>query len=245
MKKVIIIPARYGSTRLPGKPLAILWGKPLIQHVYERAARSGIETYVATDHEEVFKTVEAFGGKAVMTSPEHKCGTERLAEAASILKLSEEDIVINLQGDQPLFPAEYLAPLVEPLLKEKVEMSTLATPFKNYKEVQNPNRVKVVLSKNRNALYFSRSPIPYIRDKSPEFPYLKHIGVYAYRVSFLKKFVSLPEGKLERLEKLEQLRALEYGYSIAVRVVEADFPEVDTPEDLEVLEKWGKNDNHS
>ncbi len=240
MKQVIIIPARYGSTRLPGKPLAILWGKPLIQHVYERAVSSGIKAYVATDHEEVFKTVEAFGGKAVMTSPEHKCGTERLAEAASILGLAEEDIVINLQGDQPLFPPEYFTPLVEPLLKEEAEMSTLATPFKNYQEVENPNRVKVVVNKNGKALYFSRSPIPYIRDESPEFPYLKHIGVYAYRAGFLKKFVNLPEGRLEKLEKLEQLRALEHGYEIAVRVVEADFPEVDTPEDLEVLEKRGK-----
>jgi 3-deoxy-manno-octulosonate cytidylyltransferase (CMP-KDO synthetase) len=240
MKKVIIIPARYGSTRLPGKPLAQLWGKPLIQHVYERAVNSGIEAYVATDHEEVFKTVESFGGKAVMTSPEHKCGTDRIAEAVSILGLEEEDIVINLQGDQPLFPPEYFAPLIEPLLKNEAEMSTLATPFKSLSEVENPNRVKVVLDAKGRALYFSRSPIPYIRDKTSEFPYLKHIGVYGYRVRFLKEFVSLPEGRLERLEKLEQLRALEHGYAIAVRVVEADFPEVDTPEDLEALEKRGK-----
>ena len=245
MEQAIIIPARYGAVRLPGKPLRFLWGKPLIQHVYERAISSGLKVYVATDDEKVFNTVKAFGGTPIMTSSTHKCGTDRIAEAVSILKLNDEDIVINLQGDQPLFPSEYFSILVEPIVNNLAPMSTLATPFKDVKEVENPNRVKVVLDKSGNALYFSRAPIPYIRDKGDGFEnaYLKHIGVYAYKVHFLKKFVNLPQGKLEQLEKLEQLRALEHGYKIAVRIVSKDFPEVDTLEDLEFLEKHWKPDS--
>ncbi len=235
MKKFIIIPARYGSTRFPGKPLALLWGKPIIQHVYERAIASGIkDVYVATDDERIFKAVEEFGGKAIYTKKEHTCGTERIAEASNILGLHEKDIIINLQGDQPLFPPEYFSLLIRPLLfSEQVSMSTLATPIKNLKDLENPNRVKVVLDKEGNALYFSRSPIPYFRPPGKEPVYLKHIGVYAYRKEFLDRFIRLPAGELEQAEKLEQLRALEYGYKIAVSVVPQDVPEVDTPEDLE------------
>jgi 3-deoxy-manno-octulosonate cytidylyltransferase (CMP-KDO synthetase) len=237
MRKVIIIPARYGSTRFPGKPLALLWGKTIIRHVYERALASEIEEiYVATDDERIFNEVISFGGKAILTSKEHTCGTERVAEAVNILGLDEEDLIINLQADQPLFPSEYFSLLIKPLLfSSDIHMSTLATPIKNLKDLENPNRVKVVLDKEGRALYFSRSSIPYFVPSGKEPLYLKHIGVYAYTKGFLDKFIHLPPGDLEASEKLEQLRALEYGYKIAVTVVPKEVPEVDTPEDLEYI----------
>lgn len=243
MKQVIIIPARFGATRFPGKPLVQLWGKPLIQHVYERALRSGIqEIYVATDDKRIFDTVVNFGGKAIMTSHQPS-GTDRVAEAANILGLDEEDIVINLQGDQPLFPEEYFSLLVKPLLLyEDISMATLATPIHTKQDLENPNKVKVVMDKRGRALYFSRSPIPYFRAPGKEPPYYKHIGVYAYRKSFLDIFVRLSPGVLEEAEKLEQLRALENGYSIAVTLVPRDYPEVDTPEDLEYLKTHWKEE---
>lgn len=236
MRKVIIIPARYGSTRFPGKPLVLLWDKPLIQWVYERALESGLkEIYVATDDKRIFDTVVNFGGKAIITG-EHPSGTDRVAEAANILGFSEEDLIINLQGDQPLFPAEYFHKLVQPLLLDpQIPMATLATPIKNKADLANPHKVKVVLDQRGRALYFSRSPIPYFRPPGKEPVYLKHVGVYAYRKEFLDEFVKLPQGDLERAEKLEQLRALEHGYSIAVSLVPEDIPEVDTPEDLEYI----------
>ncbi len=238
MRKVIIIPARYGSARLPGKPLALLWHKPLIQHVYERAIKSEIsEVYVATDDQRIFDTVISFGGKALLTKKEHTCGTERVAEASEILGLKEDDLIINLQGDQPLFPSEYFSFLIKPLLlSPEINISTLATPITNETDLKNPNKVKVVLDKKGFALYFSRSPIPYFRPPGKEPQYLKHIGVYAYWKGFLSKFVKLPPGELEMAEKLEQLRALEYGYKIKVTVVPKDVPEVDTWEDLKYLE---------
>jgi len=242
MRKVIIIPARYGSTRFPGKPLALLWDKTIIRHVYERATSSDIsEVYVATDDERIFKEVENFGGKAIFTSKEHTCGTERVAEAAEILGLDEEDIIINLQGDQPLFPPEYFSLLIKPLLfSSDIHISTLATPITNLKVLENPNKVKVVLDKEGRAIYFSRCPIPYFMPPGKEPLYLKHIGVYAYTKGFLEKFIGLPPGELEKSERLEQLRALEYGYKIAVTVVPKDVPEVDTPEDLEYIKTLKK-----
>jgi len=242
MRKVIIIPARYGSTRFPGKPLALLWDKTLIQHVYERAMASDIsEVYVATDEEKILREVENFGGKAILTAKEHTCGTERVAEAANILGLDDEDLVINLQGDQPLFPSEYISLLIKPLLfSSNIHISTLATPIINLRDLENPNKVKVVLDKEGRALYFSRSPIPYFMSPGKEPLYLKHIGVYAYTKGFLDKFIKLPPGDLEQSERLEQLRALEYGYKIAVTVVPKDVPEVDTPEDLEYIKNLKK-----
>lgn len=236
MKQVIIIPARFGATRFPGKPLVQLWGKPLIQHVYERALKSGLqEVYVATDDKRIFDTVVSFGGKAIMTS-HHPSGTDRVAEASNILGLDEEDIVINLQGDQPLFPEEYFSLLIKPLLLyEDISIATLAAPIQTKQDLENPNKVKVVMDKRGRALYFSRSPIPYFRAPGKEPPFYKHVGVYAYRKSFLDIFVRLSPGVLEEAEKLEQLRALENGYSIAVTLVPRDYPEVDTPEDLEYI----------
>jgi len=207
--------------------------------VYERALATGLkEIYVATDDKRIFETVRNFGGKAILTG-EHPSGTDRVAEAVNILGLDGEDIIINLQGDQPLFPAEYLSPLIKPLiLHSHLSMTTLAVPIRNKEDLLNPNKVKVVLDKSGCALYFSRSPIPFHRPPGKEPIYLKHIGVYAYRKNFLDTFVRLPQGELEQAEKLEQLRALENGYKIAVSIVPKDFPEVDTPEDLEYIRSF-------
>ncbi len=240
MRMVGIIPARYGSTRFPGKPLAELWGRPLIEHVYLRARKSPLleRVVVATDDERIFRCVEDFGGEALMTSPEHTCGTERLAEAASLLGLADEDIVVNIQGDQPLLAPEVIEELVKPLLlSSEVPMATVALPIENPEEITDPNRVKVVLDREGRALYFSRAPIPYFRPPGKAPLYLRHIGLYAYRKAFLDLFVKLPPGVLEEAEKLEQLRALENGYSIAVAITRYDCPEVDTPEDLERIKR--------
>ncbi len=209
----------------------------------KRALKSGLqEIYVATDDKRIFDTVVNFGGKAIMTSHQPS-GTDRVAEAANILGLDEEDIVINLQGDQPLFPEEYFSLLVKPLLFYRdISMATLASPIYNKKDLENPNKVKVVIDKKGRALYFSRSPIPYFRPPGKEPPYYKHIGVYAYRKAFLDIFVRLSPGILEQAEKLEQLRALENGYSIAVTLVPRDYPEIDTPEDLEYIKTHWKEE---
>jgi len=239
MKIVALIPARFGSTRFPGKPLALLKGKTLIQHVYERAQKSKLleRVVVATDDERIKGHVEDFGGEALMTSPEHTCGTERLAEAAELLRLAEDDIIVNIQGDQPLFEPAVVEELVKPLLLHTdIPMSTLAVPLRREEELHDPNRVKVVLDREGRALYFSRAPIPFYRPPGPRPSYLRHIGIYAYRREFLETFVRLAPGDLERAEKLEQLRVLEHGYPLAVSITKYDCPEVDTPEDLARLE---------
>ncbi len=246
MRIVGIIPARYGSTRFPGKPLALLRGRSMIEHVYLRARACPLleEVVVATDDERIKSCVEGFGGKALMTSPEHTCGTERLAEAAEILRLSGDDLIVNIQGDQPLLAPPVIEELLRPLLLDPtLPMATVAKPFEDEETCQDPNRVKVVVDKQGRALYFSRAPIPYYRAPGPRPLYLRHIGLYAYRRSFLDTFVKLPPGALEQVEKLEQLRALEHGYPIAVSLTRYDCPEVDTPEDLSRLEreeKWWK-----
>ena len=209
----------------------VIAGNPLQQQLMQKIMQN-----IATDDERIFEAVEKFGGKALFTSKDHTCGTERVAEASNILGLSKEDLIINLQGDQPLFPPDYFHILIKPFFNSSlINMATLATPIKDLKELENPNKVKVVLDKEGNALYFSRSPIPYFRKPGKEPLYLKHVGVYAYKKEFLDKFVKLPEGELEKAEKLEQLRALEHGFKIAVSIVPSDIPEVDTPEDLEYI----------
>ncbi len=247
MKKIILIPARLGSTRLPQKPLKILWGKPLICHVLERALKAksmGIVdgVFVATDHEKIAQVVRDSGGKAILTRKDHPCGTDRIQEASEILGLKKEDLIINIQGDQPLFPEKVIKALIEPFekkgLKERVSISTLSVPFESKEEIFNSNKVKVVTDSEGFALYFSRSPIPYIRDEK-EFSlkvYKKHVGVYVYKKDFLDLFIRLPESQLERLEKLEQLRALEAGYKIFVIHKNLKIYEVDTQEDLDFLE---------
>lgn len=236
MNIVCVIPSRYESSRFPGKPLADLCGKPMIQHVYERVLRSPHVTgvAVATDDERIFRAVTQFGGKAIMTASVHRSGTDRIAEAADRLGLAEDDIVVNIQGDQPLFEPAQIDEVVQPLLDDpSIPMSTLIYRIVREEEILHPNAVKTVWDHEGFALYFSRSTIPYVRDPGKKADYYKHHGIYAYRRHFLETFTRLPEGTLERLESLEQLRALEYGYKIKVIVTPHDSVEVDTPQELE------------
>ena len=232
----VIIPARYASTRFPGKPLALLAGKPMIQHVCEKAAASkaGIVA-VATDDRRIADAVTAFGGTAVMTSPDHPSGTDRIAEALGKLG-GNFDLVINVQGDEPLIPTSVIDELIDVMRADPaLPMATVAVP--GNRETMTENNVKVVFGSDGNALYFSRSMIPFLRSGGVECGVWLHWGIYAYRRSALEKFVSLPPGKLENAEKLEQLRALENG--IAIRVVTSTLQSigVDTPEDLAAAER--------
>ncbi len=234
---IAIIPARYQSNRFAGKPLANICGKPMIQHVVERATRVKIvsKVVVATDDIRIGECVESFGGEYVLTRNDHVSGTDRLAEAAEKIGISEHDVVVNIQGDQPLFPEEVVDQVAGPLLEDPaLPMSTLIYKIIRQEEIFDPNHVKTVFNKDNYALYFSRSPIPFQRNpEDGQTPtYYKHLGFYAYRKGFLLSFVALPEGEWERFEKLEQLRALEYGYRIKVILTEHDSIEVDTPEDL-------------
>jgi 3-deoxy-manno-octulosonate cytidylyltransferase (CMP-KDO synthetase) len=240
MKVVCIIPSRYSSSRFEGKPLADLCGKPMIQHVYERVLRSTRVTYaaVATDDRRIYEAVQSFGGQARMTSERHRSGTDRIAEAVSELGLAEEDIVVNIQGDQPLFEPLQIDEVTEPLIKNPgVYFSTLIYRIRREEEITHPNAVKVAFDREHFALYFSRSTIPYVRDAENAAIYYKHHGIYAYRFAFLKQFTQLEEGYLEKLEALEQLRALEYGYKIKVVETEYDSVEVDTPSELKRVER--------
>jgi 3-deoxy-manno-octulosonate cytidylyltransferase (CMP-KDO synthetase) len=233
---VCIIPSRYESTRFPGKPLADLCGKPMIRHVYERVLRAQCVHFaaVATDDERIFAAVQAFGGRAVMTSLRHRSGTDRIAEAVEALELKDDAIVVNIQGDQPLFEPSQVDEVVGPLVEDpSVPMSTLIYRIVRAEEITHPNAVKVVFDSRLFALYFSRATVPFIRDREKRADYFKHHGIYAYRRAFLRTFTALPEGVLERLESLEQLRALEYGYRIRVVVTPHDSVEVDTPAELE------------
>lgn len=227
----IVIPARYGSTRLPGKPLADINGKPMVQHVYERAVQvaSAHVVVVATDDERVAEAVHSFGGKCVMTSPDHPSGTDRLAE---VMGKIDADVYINLQGDEPLVRPKDIEALAAGMLEDgSINVGTLCHPIEK-DEASNPNTVKVVLSNNGNALYFSRSTIPFPRD-SEVATYLKHVGVYAYRREVLAEYATLPQPMIEHAEKLEQLRLLAAGYCIRAYIVEPTGPGVDTPECLE------------
>ena len=242
-KVVAIIPARYHSNRFEGKPLALINGKPMIQHVVERAGRVELLTrvVVATDDTRIAEVVRGFGGEVVITAVDHASGTDRLAEAAELLAVDEQDVVVNIQGDQPLFAPEVISQVAEPLLADPaLPMSTLIYKIVRPEEISDPNHVKTVFDCHHNALYFSRSPIPFQRNpEEPQQPtYYKHLGFYAYRKGFLLTFVALPEGEWERFEKLEQLRALEYGYTIRVVETEHDSIEVDTPADAERVEKY-------
>ena len=229
MKVSVIVPARYGSTRFEGKPLALIAGQPMIQRVYERAkaARGVNRVVVATDDQRIHDCVTGFGGEAVMTRDNHPSGTDRLAEAADILNLPDEDVVVNVQGDQPAFDPRLISEVIEPLVQEPdLEMSTPIIRTDDAGEINDPNHVKVVFDRKLTALYFSRAPIPWPREGNESY-YYKHIGIYAYRASFLRLFVRLEPGRLENLEKLEQLRAMEHGRKIRVVITELDSPEVD------------------
>lgn len=232
----VVIPSRYASTRFPAKPLAMLCGKPMVQHVYEKAAASSADlTVVATDHQAIYNTVVGFGGRAVMTAESHPSGTDRIAEAVS--KLGEEvDIVINVQGDEPLIPTSVIDELIAIMRCDpSIEMATVAVP--GNRSTMTENNVKVVFGEDRFALYFSRSMIPFLRAGGVAAPVYLHWGIYAYRKSTLDRFVSLPPGRLENCEKLEQLRALENGIRIYVHLSELESIGIDTPEDLVRAEK--------
>jgi len=238
-KIVVVIPARYGSTRLPGKPLVSLAGKPMIQHVYERAgmAERADRVMVATDDERILKAVEAFGGEARMTRPDHRTGTERVAEVAAHI---EGDVFVNVQGDEPLLDPVAIDVAVNALLEEPAaSIATVATPIKTPADIMDPNIVKTVLDFDGNALYFSRAPIPWVRDTAGKVlaRHLKHLGLYAFQRDALLEYPTLPQGDLERVEQLEQLRWLENGWKIRVAEVEHDAVSVDVPEDVARVEK--------
>lgn len=232
MKKIGIIPARYGSSRFPGKPLVDISGKPMIQHVFERAMESSLdEIYVATDDQRIVDRVIAFDGNVLLTSPNHPSGTDRCGEASIKLHLDDNDIIVNIQGDEPFIQKEQIDALVALFDQPDVEIATLVKPFDNPLDAQNPNKVKVVFSNQHKALYFSRSPIPYPRDHE-EITYYKHLGIYAYRYQTLKKLITLPISSLEKVEKLEQLRWLENNFSIFVAITDHESIAIDTPEDM-------------
>ncbi len=242
-----IIPARYKSTRFPGKPLAQILGKPLIQIVYENAKKSKFinELIIATDDERIYDVAKKFNADVVMTPSEIPTGTDRVAFVA---KEINTDIVVNIQGDEPLLTADMIDSAIAPFFtEEKIDISTLAVKIKSEDDLFNPNVVKVVFDKNNFALYFSRSPIPFCRDATTKEEWLKrgeyykHIGIYVYSKASLLKFVNLPHSKLEEFEKLEQLRALENGMKIKVVVTEKDTIGVDTPNDLEKVIQIFKN----
>ena len=244
--KVLVIPARYASTRLPGKPLRDLAGKPMIQHVYERAQEAATEVgfeaiIIATDDERIKKACESFGAEVCMTSAEHETGSDRLAEVVTLKQWSDDTIVVNLQGDEPLTPIHSLKQVATNLANNtESSIATLSTVIQSEAEYNDPNVVKVVTDKQGLALYFSRSPIPMQRDKGIEINQFaqRHIGIYAYRASYLKSFASMEACQIENLEKLEQLRAMWHGARIHVEVAEqVPGHGVDTEEDLKAVEQ--------
>jgi 3-deoxy-manno-octulosonate cytidylyltransferase (CMP-KDO synthetase) len=243
LKTIGIIPARYASTRFPGKPLVLVSDRPLIQWVYEGC--TGLFDYltVATDDNRIYEAVKAFGGNVVMTSPDHPSGTDRCLEAADIVAKElglHPDVVVNIQGDEPLIRKEQLAELLGCFDNPETEIATLVKQFGKDEDPENPDSVKVVAGTDHNALYFSRSVIPYLRDKQCESPYpcLKHVGLYAYRTEVLKKICKLPPSSLERAESLEQLRWLENGFTIRIRTTDYPNMGVDTPDDLRKIQNY-------
>ena len=241
MKKIIaVIPARYQSSRFPGKPLAMIAGKPMVQHVYERVKQVGDigKVFVATDDERIYNCVRSFGGETVLTG-ECSCGTERVYQAA---EKENYDIVINVQGDEPLIHPRMIQELIDTMLDRKAMMATKCKELKTMEEVMNPNIVKVVKDLQGDAVYFSRNPIPYNRDNIEDIRYFKHIGIYSYSREFLEQYVNLPRSPLERAENLEQLRALENGYKIAVAETQYDSVGVDLPEHIQRIEEILKHE---
>jgi 3-deoxy-manno-octulosonate cytidylyltransferase (CMP-KDO synthetase) len=239
MTVIAFIPSRYDSSRFPGKPLAPIAGVPMIGHVYRRAMACPevSEVFVVTDDERIHRCVEELGGKAIMSEKRHRTGTDRIGEASRKMNLKGDDLIVNVQGDQPLFHPSAISDLIAPLKEDpNVLMSTLKYRIRDEIEIDNPNHVKVVTDREGFALFFSRSPIPFFRDSRSNMVYYKHLGFYAYRNDFLLKFGTLPVGELESSEKLEQLRALEHGFKIKVVETAFDSVEVDTPADIEKAE---------
>lgn len=252
MSFIVVIPARYESTRLPGKVLADINGKPMIQWVVEKAKLSGAsQVIVATDNDEVESVVKSFGGEVCKTRSDHQSGTERLAEVMTIYQFTDDQVIVNVQGDEPFIPPENIAQVADNLaIQNSARMATLAIKITDVEEAFNPNAVKVLCDKNGHALYFSRATIPYDRnrflnkDAITEIGgfYLRHIGIYAYRAGFIKDYVTWPASQLEQIESLEQLRVLWQGEKIHVAVAESTVPVegVDTPEDLERAIQYAK-----
>ncbi len=244
MKFIGIIPARYASTRFPGKPLAMLGGKPVIQHVYEKVAKSLETAYVATDDERIFNTVKSFGGNVVMTRKDHKSGTDRIEEA--IEKIGGDwDVVVNVQGDEPFVAKSQLDTICHCFDDASTQIATLGKPFTSMEAVENPNSPKIVVDNQGFAMYFSRSVIPFVRGKEKaewllHYPFLKHLGIYAYRKEVLKEITQLPQSSLELAESLEQLRWLQNGYKIKVGTTDVETVGIDTPEDLQRAEEFLK-----
>ena len=244
MKFTAIIPARYASTRFPGKPLAILGGKTVIQRVYEQAVNVLGQAYVATDDERILQAVEAFGGQAVMTRTDHKSGTDRIQEAAEKIH-TDADVIINVQGDEPFIQRSQIETLCHLFDDPQTQIGTLGKRFESIEAVENPNSPKIVTDTKGFALYFSRSVIPFIRGTERgewfgRFPFLKHLGIYAYRRNVLEEITKLPQSTLEMAECLEQLRWLQNGYRIRVGETDVETVGIDTPEDLQRAEEFLK-----
>ena len=244
MKFIGIIPAHYASTRFPGKPLALLGGKPVIQHVYEKVAAVLEAAYVATDDERIYDVVKSFGGQVVMTRTDHKSGTDRIEEA--IEKIGGEwDVVVNVQGDEPFVAKSQLDTICHCFDDPTTQIATLGKPFESMEAVQNPNSPKIVVDNMGFAMYFSRSVIPYVRGKEKSswlthYPFLKHLGIYAYRKDVLRQVTQLPQSSLEIAESLEQLRWLQNGFKIKVGTTDVETVGIDTPQDLERAEEFLK-----
>lgn len=244
MKFIGIIPARYASTRFPGKPLALLGGKPVIQHVYEKVAAVLEAAYVATDDKRIYDVVKSFGGQVVMTRTDHKSGTDRIEEA--IEKIGGEwDVVVNVQGDEPFVAKNQLDTICHCFDDPTTQIATLGKPFESMEAVQNPNSPKIIVDNMGFAMYFSRSVIPYVRGKEmsswlTHYPFLKHLGIYAYRKDVLRQVTQLPQSSLEIAESLEQLRWLQNGFKIKVGTTDVETVGIDTPQDLERAEEFLK-----
>ena len=242
MKFMAIIPARYASTRFPGKPLAVLGGKTVIQRVYEQVSSVLSDVYVATDDQRIYDCVEGFGGKAVMTREDHKSGTDRIEEAVEKIG-TDADVIINVQGDEPFIQPSQVETLMHLFDTSETQIGTLGKLFESMEAVENPNSPKIVTDNRGFALYFSRSVIPYIRGKERndwfgQYPFLKHLGIYAYRREVLAEVTRLPQSSLEKAESLEQLRWLQNGYRIRVGLTDVETIGIDTPEDLQRAEQF-------
>ena len=242
MKFIAIIPARYASTRFPGKPLAMLGGKPVIQRVYEQAKAVLGKAYVATDDDRIRETVEQFGGQVIMTRADHKSGTDRIEEAAEKIETTA-DVIINVQGDEPFIQRSQIETLCQQFDDPQTQIATLGKRFESMEAVENPNSPKIVCDTKGFALYFSRSVIPFIRGVERQewfgkFPFLKHLGIYAYRREVLQEITKLPQSPLEIAESLEQLRWLQNGYRIRVGETDVETVGIDTPEDLKRAETF-------
>ena len=245
MKHIAIIPARYASTRFPGKPLANLDGKTIIERVYEQVGKAVSRVYVATDDERIEQAVRGFGGRVIMTRADHRSGTDRTREAMETIIQEEDedfDVVVNVQGDEPFVHPSQIETLCQQFECAETQIATLGKPFTDMEAVANPNSPKIVVDRRGYALYFSRSIIPFVRGVDQAqwlgcYPYLKHLGIYAYRKEVLREVTALPQSPLEKAESLEQLRWLENGYRIRVGLTDIETVGIDTPEDLQRAER--------